>query len=168
MRFRGLSPLCADTLLHVPELLRSEDPAVRARLLPDAYDNDDDEQQWRRYARPHIEHLFADRIQIVEGDLRTLREDAGAEYELRIPARHRSAWLSALNGARIAMFIEAGLKAADMDAEPGTLVDVDQDICLLKIHLLAFVQELMLEAGGYADLDDEEEPQDEEEGEAGA
>ena len=45
---RGLTPLCADTAMRIPGLLNIEDPKVRGRLLPEAYDDPEEEVHWRR------------------------------------------------------------------------------------------------------------------------
>jgi hypothetical protein len=151
LRVRGLPALCADPLLQVPDLLRSEDPAVRARLAPEPYADAADRDEWRRYAQPEIARLFESRVEIVTRDLATLRADGKVDFQLAIPKGHRTAWLSALNAARLALFITAGLEAEDMAAEPGELEDVEHDVAVWRVHLLAFLQELLLEAGGYRD-----------------
>ncbi|MCA8941180.1 MAG: DUF2017 family protein [Planctomycetes bacterium] len=150
MEFRGLPPLFAETLFRLPEVLRDDDPAVRQRLLPNAYEDEDDAEQWRKYALPEIEHLYLGRIEIVEQDLTSLREIDETEFAIRIPVEHRYAWLSALNAARLSMFITGGFTAEDMEAEV-VFEGLEEDLTLLKIHYLAFMQQMLLEAGGFDD-----------------
>jgi len=76
IELRHLPLICADTLMLVPELLESEDPDVRGRLFPDAYPDTAAEAEWRRFAGPELEHLFASRVEIVRKDLVTLRAES--------------------------------------------------------------------------------------------
>jgi hypothetical protein len=144
---RELAPLHADTLVHVPIWLRSDDPRVRARLLPEAFADEERERQWRRYATPDLEHLFASRAEIVERDLAGLTQDRAMRFSLTIPAAHGSAWLSALNGARLALFALHDLRQVDMERLPNELGDFDRELALVRIHIMAFLQEMLIEAG---------------------
>ncbi len=168
LEFSGLAPICAETLARLPETLRSQDPEVRERLLPKTYEDAEDAEQWRRYAVPELEHLFAGRIELIEKDLSSLREQGEIEFSLRIPVQHRFAWLSGLNAARLTMFIREGFDADDMEAEPGAGDDPERELALWRIHFLALMQETLLEAGGFVDQEadpdedpDEEHPDDE-------
>lgn len=143
-----------DTLHRLPELLTSDDPRIRDRLLPRTYEGDDDEEHWRRYVTPDLEHLFASRAETVRKDLRTLEMDVDAddgEFAMRIPGRHRAAWQAALTGGAHAIFQRAGLTAEDMKAEPGGLGDTDRDVALLRIMVLNALQWLILESEGHSD-----------------
>ena len=144
MQIRELTLICADTLHRLPEYLESEDPAVRKRLLPQAYDDEDDEEQWRKFGASELEHLFVSHIEIVRKDLAGMQgEGRGpsvsisgdgddevrivhATYRLSIPARHKAAWLSALNGGSHSIFIQHGLAPDDMGREPGSLLPFDE------------------------------------------
>ncbi len=143
--FRKLSPVCAESLLQIPRLLRSKDPRVRSRLLPETFSDPEEEEQWRRFGADHLEHLFASRIELIEQDLRSLEDDGERSFRLPIRALHRAAWLSGLNAARLTLFIVNDLCAADMEKDPGLIGDYEKDVALLRIHLLAYMQELMLE-----------------------
>lgn len=156
IRFRGLPSICADTLMRLPDILASDDPAVRLRLLPETYRDPQDRDDWRKYAVPGLEHLFADRVEIIARDLVSLAEDGENLFEMAIPAAHRTAWLSALNAARLTLYVEAGLDPEDVELEPGDLEDFDQDVALMRIHLLAFMQEMMLEGGAGFRVDSDE------------
>jgi hypothetical protein len=145
--FHGLTPLCADTLLRIPGWLASEDPAVRRRLLPAVSDDQETQAQWRRYAGTELEHLFLTRGEIVQKDLASLKRDGVLHWKLTIPAPHASAWLAALNGARLALFELEGLKAEDMDQHRRGGGDERKELALARIDLMAWMQELMLRAG---------------------
>ena len=165
LQFLELDPICAETLKQLPELLRVEDAEVRDRLLPDTYDDYESAEQWRRYAQPELEHLFASRAELVAKDLEMLGSDDEDGFSLIIPSEHRAAWLSALNAARITMFITSGLEAKELEADPGTLGDYERDLMVARIDALAFVQQLMLEArtafDGTGDAGDDDDVDDE-------
>lgn len=155
---REVSVVVADTLQRVPGFLESEDSAVRARWFPRAYDGDDDEQHWRRYAGTELEHLFASNVELVRADLAAMEPDVPAKskrrgagafvFRMSIPAKHKTAWLSALNGASHAVFLSSGLVPEDMEREPGSLGDPLRDVALLRVHVIGMVLSLLLEAEG--------------------
>lgn len=145
---RRVTPFHADTLVRIPSWLESSDPRVRERLLPETYDEDDaKEVEWRRLVGPELEHLFASRTEILRRDLATLEQDTRATFKLRIGRGHEHAWLSGLNGARHALFALHGLTEADMQREPVASGDPEKELALVRIHIMALVQELLLQAG---------------------
>lgn len=143
--FCDLSPICAESLLQIPSLLRSENPRVRERLLPETHKDPEEEQEWRRLGACELEHLFASRADLIEKDLQGIEQDSDSSFRLAIAGKHRSAWLSGLNAARLTLFILHKLADHDIDKDPGSIGDVDKDMALLRIHLLAYMQELMIE-----------------------
>jgi hypothetical protein len=175
---RGISVLCIDTLARLPDLIESDDPEVKARLLPEVYDDPEDEAQWRRHGAAELAHLFASRNAIVRQDLEALRpesdavpadedapfvevvlgvpqDDSGSApplppmFRLRIPAAHVSAWESALTFAAHVLYLLHGLEPTDIDHAPGTLGDDAKDVALLRIHIVYHVLGILLEAGGH-------------------
>ncbi len=147
LRVSGLAPLHVDTLMQVPGWLRSDDPAVRGRLLPETYEDRDAEEQWRRYAAPELEHLFQSRAEILAKDLESLEQEGALAFSLSIPAAHGTAWLSALNAARLALFSMHSLSEVDMERDPAELDDFDAELALMRIHIMAYLQELLLDVG---------------------
>jgi hypothetical protein len=145
--FRNIADICADALRVVPVVLESDDPRVRDRLLPRTYEDDELEREWRRIGAPELEHLFASRTRLIEKDLRTLKRRRDGTYTLHIPRPHESAWLSGLNAARHALFLLNELDAADMERDPEELEDPRRALALFHIHLLAWMQELIMQAG---------------------
>ncbi len=141
---RDLTLLVADTAMRIPVLLESEDPRVRGRLLPEAYDDPEEERHWRRLGAPELERLFLSRAQLIRRDLETLARDGPQTFTLRIAVGHEAAWLSGLNGARLALFALHGLEASDMEREPETAGDTEKELALLRIHLMAYLQELLM------------------------
>lgn len=144
---RGITAFHADTLVRIPEWLGSDDERVRGRLLPAVYENEEEEEQWRRYGVPDLEHLFATRAEIVGKDLESLVQDGAATYSLKIPGVHATAWVSSLNAARLTLFELHGLEEADMEREPEEISNFEKELALVRIHVMAFTQELLLESG---------------------
>ena len=145
----GITPLLADTMLRIPDWLECDDPRVRDRLLPRAYEADDEEAQWRRLGVPDLEHLFASRVELIRGDLERMTADQDGAFALELRAGHLSAWLSGLNGARLALYALHEFSDEDLEREPSLLAvaeaERERELALLRIHVMAFLQESLLE-----------------------
>lgn len=157
--FGDITPASAATLKGVPMLLESADVRVRQRLLPETCDDPEEEQQWRQHAVPELERLFASRAQLVRTDLAGLRPMPKSQNQLLlIPFAHSNAWLAALNAARLALFVLNELTAESMEPDAFATVTHKQQEALLRIHLLAEVQSVLLgdleleSAGPFADF----------------
>jgi hypothetical protein len=149
--FGDLSPASVETLKGVPMLLESADIRVRERLLPETCDAAADEEHWRRHAVPELERLFLSRAQLVRRDLATLRKMPKSDHKLLlIPDGHAAAWLAACNGARLALYVMHDLDAEAMAPEAFVKATRKQQEALLRIHLLAEIQSVLL---GDFDLD---------------
>jgi hypothetical protein len=145
--FEDLPPFCVDTCARIPEWLASADPAVQARLRPRAAADEEVEAEWRRYGAPELERLFLSREQILRRDLSTLaRARLGGGLRFRIAHGHENAWLSALNGARHALFIRHGLAPEDIAQEIEAVADPERQEVLARIYVLGWLQELLLAA----------------------
>jgi len=156
--FGDLTPESVDTLIAVPMLLESTDPRVRERLLPETYDDPDDEVQWRRHSVPELERLFLSRAQLVRRDLANLKPMAKSEHQgLLIPHAHTNAWLAALNAARLALYVLNDLTAEHMEREGLAKGTKKQQEAILRIHLMAELQSVLLGEQG----EDGEDPSDE-------
>ena len=143
----GISPLHADTLLQIPAWLQSTDPRVRERLLPEVYEDAEREEEWRKYATPELEHLFASRADLLVQDLQTLKPSDSVTFRMTIPKTHIAAWISSLNAARLAVFALHELEAEDMEVDPTEIEDFEKELALVRIHILALMQEMLLELG---------------------
>ena len=143
--FGELSPASAETLKGVPMLLESSDARVRSRLLPETCDDDEAEEQWRRHSVPELERLFLSRAQLVRRDLAAMRTiGTSKDQVLLIPDAHCNAWLAALNAARLALYALNDLTAEHMEAEGFAAATAKQQEALLRIHLLAEIQSVLL------------------------
>jgi len=141
-----LSPLYADTLLRVPSLLDLEDPRVKKRLLPEVYDDEDDEEQWKKYAGTEIESLFFDRKRALAKDLETMESRTAVRFRVTIANGHVKLWLQSLNAARLALFEQHGLTQEDMEIDPADVGDEEKELALVRIHVLAHVQEVLIQS----------------------
>ena len=144
--FRSMPGECATALRGIPALLESDDPRVRDRLLPRTYGDHRLEKEWRRIGVPELEHLFASRTRLIEKDMETLLTDRSGTFKRNIQSIHENAWLSGLNAARHALFILNDLEDADIERHPYELQDPDRAEALLYIHLMAWMQELIMKA----------------------
>ena len=149
-----MEPVCVDTLFRLPSFLESDDPKVRERLLPATYTDPEEEAGWRRHSTPELEYLFASNVEIVREDLKSIEVDGVDLYKFTIPSKHKTAWLSALNAGRLAIFVVNDMVAGDMEIDIGQAGDRVKDLALLRIHILAFLQESLL-SGGQPPFDDE-------------
>lgn len=143
--FLGLSDLALQSLKGVPMLLESTDERVRKRLLPETCDDPEDEAHWREHATPELERLFMSRSQLVQRDLdkMTSSPEFGGGV-LLIPDAHSSAWLAALNAARLALFALNDLEAHHMTDEGMVGLKPKQIEALQRIDFLAMIQSVLL------------------------
>ncbi len=158
--FGDLSPRTAEILKGVPMLLESEDPRVRACLLPETLHDAGHEADWRAHAVPELERLFASRSTLVGRDLAAMRPmKGGGKMLLLITNQHASAWLAALNASRLALYCLNGLVAAHMEMDSEEPATPQQQQAIDSIHLMAEMQSVLLgdapmeSCGPMADLD---------------
>lgn len=145
LELKNMPPFCVDTFLKLPEWLEDRNASVRERFLPRASTDLQAELEWRRYAIPELEHLFLSRVEIVRKDLLTLKSGRSGTYSMRIPEKHRTAWLSALNGARHALFILHELEPEDMDVDLAGFDGDPKDEARLRIALMGWLQQVLID-----------------------
>jgi hypothetical protein len=141
----GVPILVADTLHKLPDWIASADPAVRERLLPRAYRDQRQEEEWERLAHPELKHLFQSRTEIVRDDLARMKRGRVGRIVLKIPATHVSAWLSALNAGRHALFILHQVDPGDVGRDLRAIDDPVRAEALLRMELLAWMQQILIE-----------------------
>jgi len=150
---RDLPVWVVDTLLCLPEWIESDNPAVRERLLPKAYLDEEEDKEWRDALGSSLEHLFASRTEIVSKDLRDLTISSGSTppgeeafanqtlFDVRIPGPHISAWVSTLQAGTHALFILEGLTEEDVAREVPSTEDPEKQVSMLR---LAVLQEILV------------------------
>lgn len=158
--FGDLSPRTAEILKGIPMLLESEDPRVRARLLPETLADEGHEADWRAHAVPELERLFASRATLVGRDLAAMRPmKSGGKLLLLVTNPHASAWLAALNAARLALYALNDLTATHMELDSAEPATAQQRQAIASIHLMAEMQSVLLgdealeSCGPMADLE---------------
>jgi hypothetical protein len=151
---KRLPPVYGELLSQVPVILQlGTDPTVYESLFGDSFPGDPKAQEeWDRFETPELFALLASQTDIVESDLRGLTVEPGGEgMELTIPASHRNAWMAALNATRLMLADQYEIGEADMNRELELDEPDEREIALLKIHLLADVQSLIVDAGSPND-----------------
>ena len=148
LRLSGMPPMVVDTLRKLPDWIESTEPAVRERLLPPAYNDEAAEREWQRLAHPELEHLFQSRVEIVRQDLAKIKRRRMGRTMLTIPQTHISAWLSALNAGRHALFILHQVDPSNVGRDLSPISDPPQTEAILRMEILAWVQLILIEGQG--------------------
>ena len=140
------SSLLAFALRELPRLLADDAPGIAERIAATPHPDDAAATaEWHRLNAPELAHLFRSSRDLVISDLTTLRHREGEGFVLRIPERNRTAWLSALAAARVAQGEAHGVEAKDMDRALDPVLGTPKDRALLTIHMLAWMQGLLLD-----------------------
>lgn len=143
---RSIPHALAELLRAAPRLGRNSEKA-EARFFPapslDASENAL-RQDWKAVVEPDLHEIFQSARDIVEADIRTLKEDHDGCL-LEIPTRHIDAWLNVLNQARLALAAEHDLKERELSAPGPIHIRSDRDLALLQINFFAAVQHLLIE-----------------------
>lgn len=144
----GIPPLVAEVVRELPSLIGADQPdVVRKRLFPDPCDDEEIAAEWRRAQHPELFALLADSKRIVERDLTSLKAGKrGQTWRLEIPAAHVTAWISAINAARLAIGALNDVTAADLSPDREPTYDL-RGLAILRIDLLAWLQGTLIEAG---------------------
>lgn len=146
---RDMPPLMAGALRRLPSLLSPAAPGIRDRLTGTPYPGDDDgTRHWERHGAPELAHLFQSAREVVEGDLRGLCAEGKARgrYRVAIPAGHLEAWLSSLSAGRVGLGEEHGFGEVDLESALPDEIRTEKESALLLVHLLGWVQGLLLES----------------------
>ena len=134
-----------ELLLEIPDLLAEDPPdAVRERLFPTLSDDEETNREWVKLVHPELYSLLASAREIVSRDLESLRRPGSLSRSLEIPQPHRHAWISALNAARLALAAANGIEEDDMDHERPLDFENERDRAVVKIHLLAEIQAMLI------------------------
>jgi hypothetical protein len=119
VRVSGISSLLAACLQQLPRILEFRDnPDAQARLLPpptasDAIIN----REWKESVEPDLRHLLVSAGEIITRDLTGLKPSprlVDCSFVI-FPTTHVSAWMSALNQARLILAALANVDEIDMN-----------------------------------------------------
>ena len=147
---RHVPPLMALALRQLPELLADDSPGIRRRLLGTPFPEDEEAaRQWRRYAAPELEHLFAAARDLVVKDVAGIVPEPRTRnrFRVEIPAKHLKAWISSLAAVRVALGETHGFSEDEMEAVLPPVVVTERERAVLLVHVLGWVQGLLVEAG---------------------
>ncbi len=150
LTLRFLPPVMAMALRQLPLLLSDDAPGIRDHLERTSCPGDPEAAaQWDRYAAPDLAHLFRSARAVVEGDLEALAGEPRkrGRFLLPIPPAHLAAWLSSLAAARVTLSDVHSIGEAEMESALPEEIVSDRDRSILLIHLLGWIQGLLLEAG---------------------
>ena len=155
LRISGIDPFLAVCLYEVPEIVGhpetypgAETTGETARCLyPDPTDKDAAfNAEWLRLVVPELQHLFVSAVETFSRDLTGLRhESPETDYrQVTFPAAHASAWVSALNQARLILAELFGVDEMDIGMENFDL-DSAKQRAVLKIHLFGYLLQLFVD-----------------------
>ena len=136
-------------LAGVPALLAEpQPPGVRERLLPNPSKRADINRDWRELIAPELEALWRANHELMAADLGRLEKDTAHRKCWRVvfPANHAAAWLSAINQARLVLGSRWDVTEKDMTRPAEDLKPTERDHDIFLIHLLAYVEQLFIEA----------------------
>ena len=148
----GLPPWFVAALIELPDLLADDgNEKVRKRLYPDPSDDANQKEEWKRLVVPELFALVASAREVVRADLAKLEPARGrpTEWNVKIPAKHVNAWISALQAGRLALAARHDIGELEMEGRAEKLEE-ERQLALVKIHLLALVQEMLLDEPGRA------------------
>jgi hypothetical protein len=146
---RDLPPVMVLALHQLPALLSDQSPRIRRRLTGCPYGDDAEAgAHWEKHAVPELEHLFREARDLVAKDLAGLGPAPGSRvrYLLPIPGKHLGAWLSSLAAVRVSLADVHRLTETEMESPLPPVMVSPKERALLVVHLLGWVQGLLLEA----------------------
>jgi hypothetical protein len=133
----------------VPALLAEpQPPAVRERLLPDPSKQAAVNRDWRELIAPELEALWRANYELMAADLGRMEKDGAHRdcWRVEFPANHAAAWLSAINQARLVLASRWNVTEEDMNRPAEDLKPTERDHDIFLIHLLAYAEQLFIEA----------------------
>lgn len=116
-----LAPWFVSVLFEVPDLLDADQPdAVKRRLYPEPSEDPEQSKEWQKYVHPDLFALLASAREIMQRDLETLSPMVESVppglWGVTVQKEHISAWISAMNAARLTLAATYGIEEEDMDA----------------------------------------------------
>ena len=147
---RNIPPLMALAIRRLPELLADGAPGIRDRLVGTPYPDDSEAMKhWEKHAVPELEHLFRSARDLVLKDVEAIAPEPRATERSRmeIPVSHLAAWISSLAAVRVALGGLHDLKEEEMEEQLPAVLVTPRDRAILLVHLLGWVQGLLVEAG---------------------
>lgn len=145
----GMDKHWRHVLAEVPTLLAEpQPPAVRERLFPNPSNQASINRDWHELIAPELEALWRANHELMTADLGRVEKDPAHRgcWRVVFPANHAAAWLSAINQARLVIASRWDVTEEDMKRPPEDLRPIERDHDIFLIHLLAYVEQLFIEA----------------------
>ena len=147
MGLRHIPPVLADLLRQIPHCLTGESDEEDARIFPSPSADPAESQlreDWTAYVEPELHEWFLSSRQVVEADLRGMKEKEGGYY-VELPYKHSEAWLNALNQARLGLAARFQFTEQDLDHNGPLTVQTERDYALLQMNFYAALQQWLIE-----------------------
>jgi hypothetical protein len=149
LQISQLDPLLVELLQRI---VASADPsgseAAEQRLFSKPSEDPEEStlyEDWREYVEPELRHIFQSALDVISGDLVTLKEDSPkAGSTLTIPMNHVESWIHGLNQARLALSARYAFTEEDMDRILPLAGD-PHSLALLQVRFYGILQELFLQ-----------------------
>jgi hypothetical protein len=149
---REIPPLLAGLMRQIPVPVGEDVKAVEDRLFPKP-SRDPEEgglcEDWKAHVEPELHSFFLSARQVVEADLRGIKEEEGG-FALDFPAGHAESWLNALNQARIALAAYHSLDEAELARSAPMVILNERDLARFQIHFYAALQQWLVEIVDFA------------------
>lgn len=167
IQLRAVPAWVVDTLMCLPDWVESDHPDVRARLMPKAYEDEEQDKEWREALGHSLEHLVSSRTEILRKDLKSMTveadslppvdDDKDAEpieetfalqtlFSVFIPAAHLPAWISTLQAGTHALFILEGLTKQEVNSDPQfDQLPPEKQVAMLRLNTLQEILVSLLE-----------------------
>lgn len=128
------------------ESFHSEDVEERFFPSPSLEAGEEDlREDWKAYVQPELHEIFQSARQVVEADLRGIKEGEDDFFSLEFPLKHADSWLNALNQARLALAAVHGFTEAELSQrEPAHITD-ERDLARIQMEFYGYIQHWLVE-----------------------
>jgi len=144
---RQISAPLAELLRQIPKIGGVESEAAEARLYPHPSGDEAEDRlraDWKAYVQPGLHELFQSARQVVDADLRGLREEDGS-FSIEFSVKHAEAWINALNQARLAIAAVYGFDEGDISRPWPSQITTESELALVQIDIYADIQHWLVE-----------------------
>lgn len=145
---RDIPPLPAEWLKQITTHGAAESQEVEERLYPiPSLDAVEEElrEDWKAHVQPELHEIFQSARQVVEADLRGLKEAEDDFYVLEFPFKHAESWLNALNQARLALSALHDFGEAELSQTEPVHILNERDLARIQIEFYGYIQHWLVE-----------------------
>jgi hypothetical protein len=149
---REIPPLLAGLMRQIPVPIGQDAKTVEDRLFPKPSQDPGEEglrEDWKAHVEPELHAFFLSARQVVEADLRGLKEEEDG-FALDFPAGHAESWLNALNQARISLAAQHHLDETELSRPAPMVILNERDLARFQIHFYAALQQWLVEIADFA------------------